>query len=239
MKSEYVGRHRAPSRKIPRIPVILAATVAAVVGFQSAALAVDADVVRGDTFSELVATHCGTSNWQGISFPGRDKNLIYAGETISFDCEPTGDPVAQPAAPASAPVTIDNGWRNPLPGASSSNCNFWQWRGSYNHAGEDLSAGYGTPIYAAHAGQVSTSWDDGAGNMTVITHDGMAEVYMHQSSFAVTSGWVNAGDVIGYVGSTGNSSGPHLHFEVQPWGAWNGVTNPISWLQDRGVAISC
>ncbi len=76
----------------------------------------------------------------------------------------------------------------------------------------------GTPIVAADGGTViSTSWWDGGGNVTVIQHaNNIATVYMHQASFAVSTGAVvTRGQVIGYVGMTGATTGPHLHFEVR------------------------
>ena len=86
------------------------------------------------------------------------------------------------------------------------------------HPGIDLHASYGDPIYACRAGTVvSAGWDGGYGNAVVIDHGGgMATLYAHQSRMAVTVGReVSAGEVIGYVGSTGYSTGPHLHFEVR------------------------
>lgn len=85
------------------------------------------------------------------------------------------------------------------------------------HAGEDIPAGYGAEILAAASGTVVTAgWVSGYGNYTVIDHGGgLMTAYGHQSSFAVSVGdVVTQGQVIGYVGSTGNSTGPHLHFEV-------------------------
>ena len=90
------------------------------------------------------------------------------------------------------------------------------------HAGEDIPAGYGAEILAAASGTVVTSgWVSGYGNYTVIDHGGgLMTAYGHQSSFAVSVGdVVTQGQVIGYVGSTGNSTGPHLHFEVYVNGA--------------------
>ena len=90
------------------------------------------------------------------------------------------------------------------------------------HAGEDIPAGYGAEILAAASGTVVTAgWVSGYGNYTVIDHGGgMMTAYGHQSSFAVSVGdVVTQGQVIGYVGSTGNSTGPHLHFEVYVNGA--------------------
>jgi murein DD-endopeptidase MepM/ murein hydrolase activator NlpD len=86
------------------------------------------------------------------------------------------------------------------------------------HTGADMHASSGTPIRACRAGRVLIAGSQGGyGNAVVIDHGGwMATLYAHQSSIAVSEGQqVNAGDIIGYVGSTGMSTGPHLHFEVR------------------------
>jgi len=86
------------------------------------------------------------------------------------------------------------------------------------HAGIDIGVPYGTPIHAAAAGTVVLAgWTGGYGNYTCIDHGGgLATCYAHQSSYAVSGGaQVSQGQVIGYVGNTGHSFGPHLHFEVR------------------------
>jgi murein DD-endopeptidase MepM/ murein hydrolase activator NlpD len=86
------------------------------------------------------------------------------------------------------------------------------------HAGVDIPAPTGTPIYACWSGRVVIAgWQGGYGNAVVIDHGGgKATLYGHQSRIAVSPGQtVGAGAGIGYVGSTGNSTGPHLHFEVR------------------------
>jgi murein DD-endopeptidase MepM/ murein hydrolase activator NlpD len=85
------------------------------------------------------------------------------------------------------------------------------------HTGIDFGAAYGTPIVAAAAGQVSSAgWDGGYGRAVRITHGGgLLTLYGHMSRLAVSPGQsVAAGQVIGYVGSTGMSTGPHLHYEL-------------------------
>ncbi|GGM94305.1 peptidase M23 [Thermus composti] len=99
------------------------------------------------------------------------------------------------------------------------------------HTGIDLAAPAGTPIYAAKAGRVKVAgWSSfGYGFHVVLDHGGGLEtLYAHMSRIAVRAGqWVEAGEVIGYVGSTGWSTGPHLHFEVRV----NGVAkNPLTYL---------
>jgi peptidoglycan DL-endopeptidase CwlO len=98
------------------------------------------------------------------------------------------------------------------------------------HPGIDIAAPSGTPIKAADSGHVViASYTGGYGNYTCIQHtSSMSTCYGHQSSFAVSAGQnVSRGQVIGYVGSTGHSTGPHLHFEVRINGS---VTNPMNYL---------
>lgn len=85
------------------------------------------------------------------------------------------------------------------------------------HAGLDVAAPYGTPIVAAASGRIaSAGWRGGYGREVAIVHDGGVETfYGHMSRIAVSAGsYVRRGSVIGYVGSTGLSTGPHLHYEV-------------------------
>ncbi len=115
--------------------------------------------------------------------------------------------------PVNAPITSPFGWR---------------W--GRMHEGLDLGAASGAPIAAAAAGTVIyAGWLGGYGNLVVIDHGGgLATAYGHQSSIAVSVGQeVAQGQVIGYVGSTGHSTGPHLHFEVRVDGA---AVDPLGYL---------
>lgn len=106
----------------------------------------------------------------------------------------------------------------PCPGASiSSTFGYRTFDNSY-HNGLDLAASSGAPTYAADDGTVIIAgWSDSAGNWVVIDHgNGMVTKYMHHSALAVSAGQpVSRGQQIGYVGSTGYSTGPHLHFQVE------------------------
>lgn len=103
------------------------------------------------------------------------------------------------------------------------------------HAGLDFAAPVGTQIVAAESGTVTAAGPSGsAGNMTVIRGaDGIVTRYMHQSRIDVTPGdQVKAGQPIGLTGNTGNSTGPHLHFEVRPGDV---PTDPAPFLRAHGL----
>jgi murein DD-endopeptidase MepM/ murein hydrolase activator NlpD len=98
------------------------------------------------------------------------------------------------------------------------------------HQGIDQGASTGTPIGASKAGSVIfAGWQGGYGNLVLIDHhDGVVTAYAHQSRIAVSAGQsVSQGATIGYVGSTGNSTGPHLHFETRVNGS---AVNPRQYL---------
>ncbi len=100
------------------------------------------------------------------------------------------------------------------------------------HEGVDIAVPAGTPIRAAKDGTIAFAQSEaesgGYGNYTCIDHGGgLATCYAHQSSFAITSGSVQQGDVIGYVGCTGHCFGDHLHFEVRINGT---AVDPMGYL---------
>lgn len=105
------------------------------------------------------------------------------------------------------------------------------------HTGLDLSTSYGAPVRAMSSGEIVFAGYDGPyGNKIVIQHwDGTETWYCHLSRYALRSGEVMPGTQIGSVGSTGNSTGPHLHLEVHPSGG--DAVNPRSWFAERGVTF--
>lgn len=112
--------------------------------------------------------------------------------------------------PASGPITYGYGYRyDPVIAAVG---------GSTFHEGIDIGVDYGSPVYASAAGTVSgaTGWSGGYGNLVAINHDnGTTTFYGHNSQILVSSGqYVEQGQLIAYAGSTGNSTGPHVHFEI-------------------------
>ncbi|MGX2996834.1 M23 family metallopeptidase [Streptomyces sp. JNUCC 64] len=102
------------------------------------------------------------------------------------------------------------------------------------HTGIDFPVGYGTPVMAATDGTVRTQINSAYGNMVIVTaKDGTETWYCHLSRYTVMSGPVKAGDVIAYSGDSGNSTGPHLHFEVRPGGG--SPVDPLSWFRSHGL----
>ncbi len=102
--------------------------------------------------------------------------------------------------------------------------------GGENHPGIDIGNDYGAPVYATAAGYVQQAgWYGGYGNYVRLSHDyGIMTAYGHMSRVVVSAGsYVKKGDIIGYVGSTGYSTGPHLHYEVMENGE---QVNPSKYL---------
>lgn len=121
--------------------------------------------------------------------------------------------------PVNGVITSDFGWRNhPIFGRQ------------ILHSGVDIGVDEGTPVHAADGGVVVYSgWMDGYGYAVVVDHgNGMSTLYGHNSDLAVSEGQtVSKGSVIAYAGSTGNSTGPHVHFEVRVNGD---PVNPLGYL---------
>ena len=128
-------------------------------------------------------------------------------------------------------ISSEYGWRkNPVSGVNKL------------HAGIDLAAGGGTPIYAAASGYVQVAgWSSGGyGNYVIIYHGSMSDgnaystLYGHMRSVATSAGkYVKQGELIGYVGSTGNSTGNHLHLEVWKGGSKANAVNPRGYIPIR------
>lgn len=113
------------------------------------------------------------------------------------------------------------------------------WSSGY-HTGVDFAAATGTPLQAVGAGTVvSAGWAGAYGNQVVIQlADGHYAQYGHLSSLSVSAGQtVTAGQQIGLSGSTGNSTGPHLHFEIRTTPDYGSDVDPVAYLRSKGVAI--
>lgn len=130
------------------------------------------------------------------------------------------------------PPVVDGSMIWPLPGHTSLTTHFGEADafGNPGHRGIDIPAPEGTPILAAHSGTVLIcGWNDSFGNQVLIDDGaGLSTRYAHMTATAVSPGAVvTAGQVIGYVGSTGDSTGNHLHFEVSVGGT---LADPLEYV---------
>ncbi|MEU0171415.1 M23 family metallopeptidase [Streptomyces iakyrus] len=108
------------------------------------------------------------------------------------------------------------------------------------HSGQDLAAPSGTAVKAANRGTVvEAGWGGSYGNNIVIKHgDRIYTQYAHLSKIGVRVGQsVKTGQEIGKVGSTGNSTGPHLHFEVRTAPVYGSAVEPLKFLRGKGVLV--
>lgn len=211
-------------------------------------------VVRiGDTLFKI-AQRYGTSMQDILRFnPGLDTAKLVAGTEIQLvQAAPAPRPravlglrpstsggLSWPDAPQYAPngnQQFDNrharSWIWPTTGVFTSG---YGWRWGRMHRGIDMANNVGTPIVAARTGRVVFSgWHDGGyGYLVTLQHaDGSRSLYAHNSRLMVSNGQdVRQGTVIALMGSTGRSTGPHLHFEIHPSGA--GAVDPLTVLPPR------
>ncbi|MBN9605751.1 MAG: M23 family metallopeptidase [Actinomycetales bacterium] len=149
----------------------------------------------------------------------------------------------QRAAYEAGVVSLD-GWAKPAAGCITDNFGM-RYHPIYGvwklHSGVDIGAGYDQPIYAAHSGVVIyAGWFSDLGYYVKIDHGGgMVSGYGHirEGGLRVSTGqWVDAGQVIAKVGSTGGSTGPHLHYMMYSNG---NLIDPVPYMADHGVRIGC
>ncbi|GAA2501885.1 hypothetical protein GCM10010406_42980 [Streptomyces thermolineatus] len=132
------------------------------------------------------------------------------------------------------------GWISPVQGAYQLSASYAQSGGRWasKHSGQDYAVPTGTGINSVAAGTVVTAgWGGAYGNNIVVRHnDGHYSQYAHLSSIGVNVGErVGAGERLGLSGSTGNSTGPHLHFEIRTTPYYGSSIEPMSFLRSRGV----
>jgi len=189
-------------------------------------------VASGDTLQSIAKKYGSDVSdialYNGIS---ESKGLIAGSEIIvpggAFPSAPlkkvansASSKKSTPAAKYSSPSSSSGKLGNPLPGGVITQVNH-----GYNAV--DIDGETGDPIYASASGSVIIAkggggYNGGYGNYIVIEHGaGVQTLYAHMSSLAVSGGTVDKGEVIGYVGNTGKSTGSHLHFEVR------GAINPL------------
>ncbi|MFF7337453.1 peptidoglycan DD-metalloendopeptidase family protein [Streptomyces sp. NPDC008163] len=150
---------------------------------------------------------------------------------------------ARTEAKTEAPASQDNasGYVHPVPGnhTTAYRASGASWS-SGSHTGIDFPVSTGTSVKAITSGTVVTAgWGGAYGNQVVIKHaDGHYSQYGHMSSLSVSAGQtVTAGQQVGLSGSTGNATGPHLHFEVRTGPEYGSDIDPIAYLASHGIYV--
>lgn len=191
------------------------------------------DLLRLNPGLETARLVAGTQVRLAQSSPGRSRMLLglkpVGSGGLSWPDTPSYGPA--PLKPFQDPGS-SRAWIWPARGVFSSG---YGWRWGRMHKGIDIASNVGTPIVAAQAGQVTfAGWHDGGyGYLVELTHaDGSRSLYAHNSRILVREGdRVQQGSTISLMGSTGRSTGPHLHFEIHPAG--RGAANPMEFLPPR------
>ena len=192
---------------------------------------VERTVVKGDTLKSIAKKY-GADAEEIAQYNGLDPaEALAVGSTIIIPGGEIAAPAPSVRSSGSSFVrepylggggSLQSGYYgNPVPGGTIT-------QGLHGWNGIDIGAARGTPVHAAADGAVIVArknggWNGGYGNYVVITHgNGTQTLYSHMRSVIVSSGQpVSSGQVIGYVGATGQATGPHLHFEVR------GAANPL------------
>ena len=201
-------------------------------------------VVRGDTILKLAKTY-GAKAEDIVSFNNLKEdgtNIVVGGELIiphgrraastraiagQGQSPARSNPLGKIVPPPSLSIPAGAGYVWPT--AATIITQYFGWR----HTGLDIAGKIGTPVYAARAGEVVKSqcgWNGGYGCYVIIEHaDGLRTLYAHNSQLYVSPGEsVSQGQVISLMGSTGRSTGPHVHFEVRIGGRF---ANPLQYVR--------
>ncbi|MCZ7458766.1 M23 family metallopeptidase [Streptomyces sp. WMMC940] len=171
--------------------------------------------------------------------------VVGAGAGVASADTAKSAPAAAEAKPAAKKAKA-NAWVKPVSGytlTASFNQGGAMW--SHKHSGQDFAVPVGTPVKAASGGVVVKAGPNGGGdgsaygNAIVIKHgNGKYSQYAHLSKINVHVGQsVNTGKLIALSGNTGNSSGPHLHFEIRTTPNYGSALNPANFLRAQGVTI--
>jgi len=202
----------------------------------------------GDTYSRWAIAQCGNfAAWPGIqAVNGWPERAIPVGARAVIVCGVSAPPAAKPAAPApkpaAAPKTIGAAWVHPLASGRNGNSCYRTSRRP-GHNGVDIAQPSGTPIRAVAAGAIyrKAYQPGGAGYYVAVKHAGNVYTRYHHlraHSPLNVGAAVSAGQIIGYVGATGNATGNHLHFEVHQ-GGYEHHTNPAAFMRAHGINIGC
>jgi murein DD-endopeptidase MepM/ murein hydrolase activator NlpD len=221
-------------------------------------------VVSGDTLSGIADEQHVHGGWQRLyadnrSVVGADPDLILPGQELALPGTKAKPPAkdgakaAKPARPVKPAKPGTSGKRHAEPAAATHafvapvsgalgtpyHRSGSHWASGY-HTGQDFAVPTGTSVKAVAEGTVvEAGWGGAYGYQVVIRHhDGMYTQYGHLSSLTVRAGQsVSAGRQVGRSGSTGNTTGPHLHFEVRTGEGYGSDVDPVAYLRRHGVRL--
>ncbi|MCL7430013.1 transglycosylase family protein [Streptomyces sp. YS415] len=218
-------------------------------------------VVRGDTLSTIADEQDVRGGWRGLydanrKTVGADPDLIMPGQRLALGGESAAtktpaaakslpkqktSPKSTPAKTSKAAKTSQKSMVSPVsaPTGTPYHKAGTSWSKGY-HTGVDFPVATGTTVRSVAEGKVvGAGWEGSFGYQVVVRHsDGRYTQYAHLSAISVRSGQqVGAGQRIGRSGSTGNSSGPHLHFEVRTGPGFGSDIDPVAYLRAGGVRI--
>ncbi|GAA4892230.1 LysM peptidoglycan-binding domain-containing M23 family metallopeptidase [Streptomyces coeruleoprunus] len=222
-------------------------------------------VVAGDYLAKIAHNKNVKGGWKKLYADNRevigdDPSLIHPGLKLTLGAKNSGKAAkakenrtekrasrsaakteAPAPAPAAAPTTSGSGFTAPVPSSITTpyRASGSMWSSGY-HTGVDFAASSGTSVKAVGPGTVvSAGWSGAYGNEVVIQHaDGNYSQYAHLSSLSVSAGQtVGGGQQVGLSGSTGNSTGPHLHFEIRTSPSYGSDIDPLAYLRSHGVSI--
>lgn len=236
-------------------------------GTRRAAAAAEYEVASGDTLSAIARSHDVSGGWRSLydlnrSVVGQNPDLIFPGQVLALraaeqqqdqqqdqqqeqedepreeaqgdqadaDQEPQGEREEQAAA-YTAPVDVSTGTAYGATGSS--------WSLGY-HTGVDFPVATGTSVKAVTGGEVvAAGWAGSFGYEVIVRHpDGRYSQYAHLSQISVSDGQpVSSGQQVGRSGSTGNSTGPHLHFEIRTGESFGTDIDPLAYLRGNGVSL--
>ncbi|MFC7217493.1 peptidoglycan DD-metalloendopeptidase family protein [Streptomyces polyrhachis] len=216
----------------------------------------------GDTLHGIAVAHRVRGGWSALyernrQVIGADPDLIMPGQRLTLHGPRTPEPAphSKPPAPHPKPAggaeTAEDSGKKPqtttgyvAPLAAAGVGTAYGVRGSAwssgYHTGADFPVPVGTGVRAVTGGTVVTAgWGGAYGYQVVVRHtDGRYSQYAHLSAVAVRPGQrVNAGQRVGRSGSTGNTTGPHLHFEIRTGPRYGSDIDPLRYLRARGVRI--
>ncbi|MBO1417266.1 M23 family metallopeptidase [Streptomyces sp. FH025] len=150
--------------------------------------------------------------------------------TDAPSAQPTATPTAQPTAEPVKPKVVMPVAQHGLGELFGADGTHWANR----HTGIDFPVDGGSEVYAVADGTIRTQWNPFYGYMSMLKmNDGTEAWFCHLRAYKVRKGPVKQGDVIAFVGSSGNSTGPHLHFEIRPQGS--GPVDPLPWFLANGL----